>query len=227
MITIKDFIKENNNNNDHTKLIVSLGDKICIYYYNKLLNNTTADNYFDIFEKNLVYNPAEESKVFVWNKEYLISRKQVAYGDNGTFYKFAGNTVWAKDWYQDNIICNTIRKIKDRVELYMGVKFNFVLINRYKDGNDYIGFHSDDEADLDKKAPIVGVSLGAQRPIQFKNISNKVIPKTYPSLIELELENGSLFSMNYPTNEYWKHSIPKRTKISKPRISLTFRKLDI
>src|SRR3989338_2409883 len=107
------------------------------------------------------------------------------------------------------------KKIRDRVSKKFGTEFNFVLINKYIGGNNYIGFHSDDERDLVDKSPIVGVSFGAQRELVLQN---KQTGKTKSLL----LGHGSVYAMIYPTNKYWKHSIPKNPKSKGIRISLTF-----
>ena len=124
-----------------------------------------------------------------------------------------------------DIVCSTLRKIKRNVELFTGNKYNFVLINRYANGDDYIGFHADDERSLDQYAGVVGVYLGAEREFQF--IPKSGITSNLPNKISLILHHGSIVYMNYPTNNYWKHSLPKSSYIKKPRISLTFRNLTI
>lgn len=205
------------------KSIVSLQDNIRINYKPDLLNNIECELYFDILEKELVYNTKEESAVIIHGEKKYIPRKQVAYGEKGTFYKFSGNKVFAHDWNENNDICNIIIKIKEKVEMFTGEKFNFVLINRYQNGNQYIGFHSDDERDLVPKSSIVGVSIGAKREIQFNKkhyLCHDVKPKQ-----SLYLDNGSIFIVHYPTNQYWKHSIPKSSFVTSPRISFTFRNM--
>ena len=190
-----------------------------VSYKSDFLSKEKADKIYRILERSLVYNTEEESKVVVFGKEHSIPRKQVAYGDEGTFYKFAGSTVYAKSWHDNNNVCRILRNIKKQVEEFTGEEFNFVLINRYKDGHDCIGHHQDDERELGDKPTIVGVSLGVQRPIIFKPY------KFLADNITLDLEHGSIFVMHHPTNDHWTHSIPKREKIKTPRISLTFRKL--
>jgi len=194
----------------------SLINKINVHYQPNLLTEEEANRYFDILEKNVTYNSPEESKFKIFGKEVDIPRKQVGYGAPGLSYKFANTTVHAKPWDDDDIVCNTLIMIKKRVELVTKKKFNFVLINRYEDGNQYIGFHRDDEKELGDKPDVVGVSLGAERTIKFKSKEND-------NKYEIELQHGSMVSMLWPTNEYWQHSIPKQPLVETPRISLTFR----
>jgi alkylated DNA repair dioxygenase AlkB len=200
-------------------------DGINVIYKPEFIKNTQADKFLRIFEKNLIYNKDEDSKVKIMGKYYPIQRKQVAFGDPGTYYKFAGNTVYAHSWNEDNGVCRVIKSIKKKVELLTKEEFNFVLINRYSDGNNNIGLHFDDKKDLNEKSSIVGVSFGAKRDIQFKAINIK--PKTLLDLINLPLSHGSCVVMKYPTNENWKHAIPKRSGVKTPRISLTFRSIKL
>jgi len=206
------------------KSIASFKDNLYLLYRDNFIAKDKADIYFNIFEKKLEYNPQEESFVIVAGKKHNIKRQQVAYGDTGTFYEFSGNVVHAKSWDSDDIVCKLLKSIKKKVEVMSGEKFNFVLINRYNDGNDTIGYHSDDEKDLVEYASIAGVSFGQERDILFKE--KNFVPKI-KSPVSLQLDHGSLILMKYPTNGYWKHSIPKRAGAKKPRISLTFRKMNI
>ena len=219
-------------NKNDVKCFSSLTDKINVHYYAKFLDKYKADKYYSILEEKLVYNSAEDSKVVVYGKTFDIPRKQVAYGEPGTYYRFAGNTVKAKSWNEEDnednkkdIVCTIIKNIKHKVELFTRQQFNFVLINRYADGNQMIHHHQDDERELGKDPTIVGVSLGAERDVQFKPYH--FIPAKIPGKINLELGNGSIFVMLPPTNDFWSHSIPKRADVKTPRISLTFRYLHL
>jgi len=207
------------------KSLKSTKDNINVTYKSDFLSKELSDEYYNILESNLVYNSAEESKVTVFGKQYLIPRKQVAYGESGTFYTFAGVTVNAIDWNIDNDTTNAIQTIKQKVEEFTNETFNFVLINRYANGTEYIGKHRDDEKDLDKKSVIVGVSLGAPRDVVFAPY--RFIPEETSKRSTINLAHGSVFVMYYPTNEHWTHEIPKRAGVSKPRVSLTFRKMVI
>lgn len=208
------------------KSIASWNDHINIYYYPEFIIKPKADKYFNILEQNLTYNSAEDSKVKIMGKEYEIARKQVAYGEPGTTYTFAGITVPARSWNdQTDIVCRVIKNIKKNVEDILIRKFNFCLINRYNDGDDYIGPHFDSEDNLKQPVYIAGVSFGAVRDVRFTPVN--FIPQKIPNGFNLELEHGSLFVIGNPTNSYWKHSVPKRAHVTIPRISLTFRNMEL
>lgn len=218
------------------KVIKSTKDGINVTYMSNLLDENIANKYFRILEKKLKYNSAKESEIKIYGKSFKIPREQVAYGEPDTYYKFSGIKVKAKSWNMDDyinndddsdiVVCKVIQNIKKKAEEFSGKKFNFVLINRYKDGNSYISYHADDEDQLGDKPCIVGVSLGEPRDFLFKHKDPLFKPKTLKENevpICQKLDNGSIVIMEHPTNKYWKHSIPKRASVKKPRISLTFR----
>ncbi|XP_035229428.1 DNA oxidative demethylase ALKBH2-like [Stegodyphus dumicola] len=108
-------------------------------------------------------------------------------------------------------------EIKASVEHLSGANFNFVLINRYKDGNSCIGQHKDNEPSLDSNHPVCSLSLGETRTIVFK--------RQHFQDYRLELENNSLLILSSPTNELWTHGIPRQKERKGVRVSLTFRRL--
>ena len=102
------------------------------------------------------------------------------------------------------------------VEEFAGVKFNSCLLNLYHNGDEGMGWHSDDEESLGKNNTIASLSLGAERKFLFKHKQTKQIN----SFI---LEHGSLLIMKDATQRNWLHSLPKSKIIVQPRINLTFR----
>lgn len=215
-------------------MFISEKDHIHVEYKSQALPIKTATTCLKLLERHLVYMAKELTAVHIMGKIIDIPRNQVAYGDGCLKYSFSGTQVATVDWNSkedlpENIAHNTIsrvlKKIRNVVEAHTGNTYNFVLINRYKDGSQYIGFHSDDEKEIDQTHGIVGISLGAERNILFKANTKKNIPTELEENLQVLLEHGSLVYMKHPTNQYWKHSIPKKTAIKTPRISLTFRKI--
>jgi alpha-ketoglutarate-dependent dioxygenase alkB family protein 2 len=220
--------------------IYSLKNEISIHYFQKYLSQEKAKKLYDLFEGKMIYNTEEQSMVRIHGKYIKIPRKQVAYGKEGTEYNFTGNKVKARSYDENDEISLEIKKLITNLNSDLGRQYNFVLINRYEDGNQYIGPHSDDERDLIEDYTIAGISLGAERNIVFtkgytikKETNTKSITNWFhnekhdelPDEYKLKLENGSLFVMYQPTNKKWKHSIPKVNICNQPRISLTFREM--
>jgi len=139
---------------------------------------------------------------------------------------FSGVTLPAKPWTK------LLVAIRNLLASVISHRFNFVLINRYKDGEDHIGEHRDDEKDLVANAPIASLSFGQHRDFIFRHAQarNKATrghlqPELSP--LSIVLEHGSLLIFNPPTNQHWFHSLPVRKRASNPRINLTFRHMKL
>lgn len=219
-----DKIDANNLGDFLTRFIGSHEDKLCVMFIPNYFERKYADTLFENL-KRITYNTDEESMVKIMGKSIKIPRKQVAFGDPIANYHFAGTSVRACDWCceDDNInsrVGRELMNISKRVSKLTGrlqsEYYNYVLINNYADQTKNIGYHSDDERELGKYSSIVGISFGQEREIYFKsNVTGKVV--------KLSLPHNSLYVMFYPTNRYWKHSIPKKAGRMGQRISLTYR----
>ena len=65
--------------------------------------------------------------------------------------------------------------LKQTVENVSNTKFNSCLLNLYHDGNEGIGWHSDDEKSIGDNSSIASVSIGAERKFSFKHKQSKKI----------------------------------------------------
>ncbi|XP_055938187.1 DNA oxidative demethylase ALKBH2-like [Argiope bruennichi] len=175
-----------------------------------------ADDILEQLEKQICYLPPKAC--LVWGK-YPIPRTIASYGDPGLTYQFAGGTFKAIPWIP---ILEQIANIANQF-LSKNERFNYVLINRYADGKDWIGSHQDNEPDICPHTPIIIFSFGAQRELVFKRIQYNC--KDQPQTFKITLEHGSILIMYPPTNEYYTHKLPKRLRCKDVRISLTFRKI--
>ena len=154
----------------------------------------------------------ETGFITIFGKTHQIPRLQAWYADNEIEYTYSGKKLQRNNWNK------LLLEIKEKIENITSFKFNSVLANLYRDGNDSMGLHSDDEKELGKKPVIASLSLGETREIYFKHKNKKlnlIIPQA----------SGQLIVMHGKTQEYWKHEIKKTKKIKKPRINLTFRNI--
>lgn len=170
-----------------------------------------SDEIFQRLEKEIVYLPPDKSQICFRGKRLPVPRQIAAYGELGVSYSFSGLTLTCSPW------TSLLSEIKSAVEKLTGQTFNFVLINRYSNGNSYIAQHKDNEVDLDNSQAICSVSFGETRTIVFKRAS-------FPNY-KFELNNNSALVMKPPTNQYWTHGIPRQKEKEGVRISLTFRKI--
>ncbi|KAM3961844.1 DNA oxidative demethylase ALKBH2 [Aphomia sociella] len=185
------------------------------------ISKGVATKLFNQLEQSLEYFSGDLAKIKVFGKMFPLPRQQVAYGDEGITYTFSGITVPALPWPEP------VLALRDFLYNLKGIKYNFVLVNRYKNGHDHIGEHRDNESDLDPTYPIASVSLGQERDFVLKHKDARKTGKDKKSIppVKINLEHGSVLFMNPPTNQNWYHSLPVRKRLIGPRINLTFRKM--
>lgn len=152
----------------------------------------------------------KQNKLKIYGKEVLSPRLTAWYGDKT--YTYSGITNIPNAW------TNTLLKLKALVEHKASCEFNSVLLGLYRDGNDSIAWHSDDEKELGKNPIIASLSFGAERTFHLKHKSRDV--KT-----TIKLTDGSLLVMAGGTQENYLHQIPKEVGIKMARINLTFRNI--
>lgn len=115
-----------------------------------------------------------------------------------------------------------LSKIRQRVEVQTGLKFNAVLLNLYRNGNDGVSWHSD-KTDRSGSNPIIAsVTFGETRMFRLRHKFRKDIPQ-----VDIPLYHGSFLIMAGKTNSFWEHAVPKTAKEVLPRINLTFRRVII
>lgn len=113
-----------------------------------------------------------------------------------------------------------ILDIKSRVEALAGTNFNSGLLNYYRDQQDSMALHSDDEPELGKQPIIASLSLGEERTFIMKHKLDKSL-KT----VRLKLASGSLLLKKADTQHFWKHGIDKEKHPCRPRVKFTFRRI--
>lgn len=168
-----------------------------------------AQLFFHQLEQKLAWRH-DDIKMF--GKVMKIPRLQAWYGDNNLSYRYSNMTLIAQPWTE------SLRVLKAKVSDYCDHEFNAVLANLYRNQDDSVGWHSDDEPELGLMPTIASLSFGAEREFQLKHIITK-------EKINIVLRPGSLLIMRGNTQQYWQHCLPKRSKEIAPRINLTFRKI--
>lgn len=140
--------------------------------------------------------------------------RQVAFiANDGVCYRYSGKDHYGVGWPE------CLMPIKEEAERLAGQSFNAVLLNWYKDGEEYMGWHSDDEKSLGPAPVVAMLSLGANRSFLFRFKANHQIKHS------VELEDASWLIMSASTQVLWQHSLPVRKRIKEERMSLTFRLL--
>jgi alkylated DNA repair dioxygenase AlkB len=171
------------------------------------LSKQEADFYF---QELLTSIPWKENEVFLFGKRYKTPRLEAFHAIEEKSYTYSGNKLLANHFTKE------LHELKTRIEVITNTKFNCVLVNLYRDGNDSNGWHADNEKELGRNPAIASLSLGVTRRFDLKHIENQ-------EKISFELNHGSLLFMEGETQHFWKHQIAKSKKIHEPRINLTFR----
>ena len=154
----------------------------------------------------------KQHRIKIFGKWVDCPRLSAWYGDPGAVYSYSSLSLTPIAWTP------TLLEVRNQLAETIERPFNSVLINLYRDGNDSMGWHSDDEWELGINPVIASISLGGSRMMKFRHRSNSELPK-----FTLELSSGSLLIMGGTTQKFWHHEIPKTKKVVSERLNLTFR----
>lgn len=179
------------------------------HYFGIIVNAEQKHNYFNELLNKIEWT---NEKLVMFGKEITTKRKVAFYGDSLMSYTYSNKTKQALTWTP------LLMEIKQLATSYTGSNYNACLLNLYHDGEEGMGWHSDDEKEIIPNSSIASLSIGAERKFAFKH-------KTTKETVNLILENGSLLEMKGPIQQYWWHSLPKTKKVQAPRINLTFRQM--
>jgi alkylated DNA repair dioxygenase AlkB len=178
-----------------------------VNYYGKVLDKKNADHYLKVLLDDIEWRNDE---AVIFGKHIITKRKVAWYADENFSYTYSNTTRIALPWTKE------LLELKDMAERLSGTKYNSCLLNLYHDGDEGMAWHSDDEKALGKDSSIASCSFGAERKFAFKHKKNG-------QTITLLLEHGSLLVMKGTTQTHWLHRLPKTTKVTTPRVNLTFR----
>ncbi|MEM7646111.1 MAG: alpha-ketoglutarate-dependent dioxygenase AlkB [Pseudomonadota bacterium] len=180
-----------------------------LFLVNHFISLDRAWSLFDAINSGTHWR-AEE--IMIFGKKRLQPRLISWQAEPGLSYQYSGLTLKPEGFSP------MVFEVKREVEALWQVPFNSVLLNLYRDGQDSNGWHSDDEKELGTNPLIASVSLGEPRDFMLKH-------RTTGHKIKILLEHGSCLLMGGEMQKYWLHTLPKRKRVDKPRINLTFRRI--
>lgn len=181
-----------------------------VWYYPNFLSPQLASNYYTKLSKSLDW---KQYPIRLFGKTMLQPRLIAWYGNADLTYKYAQTTLVASGWTSE------LAALRQQITSETTYTFNSVLANWYRDGQDSMGWHSDNEKELGPAPCIASISLGAVRTLHFRTIQK---PHKRASIL---LEHGSLLIMQGDSQQLWQHQIPKSKRIQDGRINLTFRQI--
>ena len=157
--------------------------------------------------------PWAQPQIKLYGRSIAVPRLVAWYGDADAHYRYSGFTHEPLAWTP------LLADIRQRVQQQVGQRLNGVLLNYYRDGQDAMGWHSDDERELGQQPLVVSLNLGATRRFDFRRKGTSRIEYS------ISLEHGSLLVMSGLTQHYWQHQIARTRKVRAPRLNLTFRQI--
>lgn len=156
----------------------------------------------------------EVHRVRLFGREYPSPRLSCWIGDAGASYRYSGARFEPHAWP------DALQPLRDRLRGELGIDFNSVLANLYRDGRDAMGWHSDDEPELGPLPVIASLSLGATRRFVLRHRRDPA------RRLALELPHGSLLVMAGATQRNYRHALPRTARPVGERINLTFRRIE-
>jgi alkylated DNA repair dioxygenase AlkB len=159
-------------------------------------------------DSSLDYHPA----IVVYGKTVHQQRSVSFFSDETVGYKYSGQMAKSKP------LTASLKTLLVYINLFFGAKFNGILINKYENGEETIGKHSDDESSLDRTAGVVSISVGAVRKFRIRN------KKTGEIVADVPTEANKIIQMYGDFQKEFTHEIPIEKRIRDTRYSFTFRK---
>src|ERR1700712_5327895 len=105
----------------------------------------TESGYF--LNKFITEAPWEQHVVKMYDKQVITPRFIAWFGDSDN--KHLSETFTnIRPWTEELLL------VKSKVEALAGMRFNSVLLNYYRDGNDSVAWHSDKESSFGKKTVV-------------------------------------------------------------------------
>lgn len=194
--------------NGAVESVLPLADGECSLV-ERFLDGAQADWFFADIARTARW---EQPQLTLFGKPVSSPRLAAWYGDAGAVYAYSGLVNHPLPWFE------SLRHLRRRVEAHSGARFNSVLLNLYRSGDDAMGWHSDDETELGADNTIASLSLGATRRFLMRHKRRKNL-----GLVKLPLTHGSLLLMRGQTQRHWRHAVPRTRQPVGARINLTFR----
>ena len=182
-----------------------------IYLYRNFLNDGQPERLYAELIEHIAW---QQDLIKFYGRKIPLPRLTAWYGDVGISYKYSGILMHPHPWTP------TLSLLKSWIENKAQHQFNSVLLNQYRNGNDSVAWHSDDEPELGQNPIIASLSLGSSRKFELRSRLQPNLDK-----IEILLNSGDLLIMGEGVQGNWQHQIPKMRKVRETRINLTFRNI--
>jgi len=175
--------------------------------FHDFLDTPTADSFLESLSVEVQW---EQAELIVFGRKVVEPRMSVWYADNLLDYAYSGASRTAHAFTP--ALDRLRREIQDRT----GASFNSALVNLYRDGNDRLGWHADNEECNGPEPTIASLSFGAERHFDLRHRGSGETHR-------VTLPHGSLLMMSGALQRHWVHQVPAMKKVGAPRINVTLR----
>lgn len=187
----------------------NLAEGVVVQLYKQFYPQNEADSLFVSLLTGIAW---AEEEIFLFDKRVKVPRLMCWYGDADAYYRYSGVNHIPTPWLPE------LLAIKSKLERQCRYNFNSVLANLYRDANDSMGYHADNEKELGANPTIASLSLGDERLFKLQHKKTK-------QKLNINLAHGDLLVMGGTCQSFWLHSVPKTKAQKSARINLTFRKI--
>ena len=195
--------------NDNVLQDLPIGDG-GLHYAQQFLPQEQADR---LLAELIIQVRWQQAEIRLFGKNILTPRLSCWMGDASAVYRYSNTTFLPEPWL------DSIFTLKHQLETVARSTFNSVLLNYYRNGQDAMGWHSDDEPELGTRPVIASLSLGAERRFLLREKTKNA------RSMALQLAHGSLLLMQGDCQKKFQHALPRTSKPIGARINLTFRKI--
>lgn len=155
----------------------------------------------------LLVNP----KIKVFGKECTQHRAIGFFSNESIGYKYSGQIARSQELTPELV------QLLDYVNTMFSSEFNGILVNKYNNGEDSIGKHSDNERGLDSRSGVIAISYGAVRKFRIRN------KQTNEIVMDVPTHSNTIIQMAGDFQKEFTHEIPVEKKVKEARYSFTFR----
>jgi alkylated DNA repair dioxygenase AlkB len=153
----------------------------------------------------------QQEEILIFGKRQRVPRLVAWHGDSDATYTYSGTAHKPLPWTDE------LSFVRERLQSLTGHRYNSVLLNRYRDGRDGMGWHADDEPELGAQPAIASLSLGAARRFRLRH------RRRVDTRLALDLAHGDLLLMAGDTQNAYQHALTKTARQVGERINLTYR----
>jgi alkylated DNA repair dioxygenase AlkB len=192
----------------YIKIPIQDGEALLIENF---ISSREADELFRHLRKQVTWR---RQIIKIYGKIHPVPRESAWFGDPEANYFVTGFIRNISPWLPE------LLDLKNRIEkAFPDLQFNSVLLNKYHNGTDKVGWHSDNDKEFGANPAIASLSLGATRRFDIRYKKDKT------KLIRINLNSGSLLIMKGAMQHNWEHQVPQQKHVTGERINLTFRKI--